>query len=72
MKIGFEYGHGLMEADLPENTDVFIPGETVPDPPYIEDVVEETRKAILNPIGMPPLAKAFKKGIRLSLCFQIR
>ena len=31
----FEYGHGLMNASLPDNTDVFIPGVTVPDPPYI-------------------------------------
>ena len=28
-KLAFEYGEGLMEAELPENTDVFIPGETV-------------------------------------------
>ena len=29
MKIDFEYGHGLMSANLPDDTDVFIPGETV-------------------------------------------
>ena len=29
MKLDFEYGHGLMTAQLPDNTDVFIPGETV-------------------------------------------
>ena len=32
MKLEFEYGHGTMTAELPESTDVFIPGETVPDP----------------------------------------
>jgi hypothetical protein len=36
MKLAFEYGAGLMEANLPDSTDVFIPGETVPDPLYIE------------------------------------
>lgn len=30
-KIAFEYGQGVMEANLPDNTDVFIPGETVQD-----------------------------------------
>ena len=37
MKLAFEYGHGLMEANLPDNTDIFIPGETIPDPPYLEN-----------------------------------
>ena len=32
MNLQFEYGHGLMNAELPDNTDVFIPGVTVPDP----------------------------------------
>ncbi len=30
MKLDFEYGHGLMSAELPDTTDVFVPGETVP------------------------------------------
>ena len=32
MKLNFEYGHGLMAANLPDNTDIFIPDETVKDP----------------------------------------
>ena len=31
MKIDFEYGQGTMTAELPDNTDIFIPGETVKD-----------------------------------------
>ncbi len=69
MKIAFEYGQGLMEAELPDNTDVFIPGETVPDPPFIENIVEETRKSILNPIGMPPISKSVKKGMKVVIVF---
>ena len=38
MKIDFEYGQGTMTAELPDNTDIFIPGETVKDPDYIPDV----------------------------------
>ena len=33
MKLDFEYGLGTMSANLPDNTDVFIPGVTVQDPP---------------------------------------
>lgn len=37
MKLDFEYGHGTMTAELPDTTDVFIPGETIPDPPCIPE-----------------------------------
>ncbi|MDF2523993.1 MAG: hypothetical protein K0R31_1634 [Clostridiales bacterium] len=68
-KLSFEYGHGLMEADLPDNTDVFIPGETVQDPPYLQNPEEETRKAILNPVGMPPISEIVKKGMKVTIVF---
>ena len=32
MKLDFEYGQGLLSAELPANTDAFIPGTTVADP----------------------------------------
>ena len=42
MKLDFEYGQGTVSAQLPDYTDVFIPGVTVPDPPCIpEDRLEE-------------------------------
>ena len=45
MKISFEYGQGLMDAELPDTTDVFVPGETIPDPPCIpEELLEEKGK----------------------------
>lgn len=37
MKMEFEYGKGTVEAKLPDNTDIFIPGETVKDPEYIPE-----------------------------------
>lgn len=70
MKIDFEYGNGFMTGDLPDElTDVFIPGETVADPPFIpeEKLMEETLKAIRNPIGMPPLSKLAKEGSRVTI-----
>ena len=27
MKLDFEYGQGLMSANLPDNTDIFVPGD---------------------------------------------
>ena len=33
MKLDFEYGQGTISANLPDTTDVFIPGVTVPDKP---------------------------------------
>lgn len=46
MKLDFEYGHGTMTAELPDTTDVFIPGETIPDPPCIpeDQIVAKTRE----------------------------
>lgn len=66
MKLDFEYGQGFMSAELPDNTDVFIPGVTVPDPPCLpqdkESLMEATRESIRNPIGMPPLSKLAHPG----------
>ncbi len=74
MKLSFEYGQGTMEADLPDNTDVFIPGETVPEPPFIkeEDLYEVTKKSILNPIGMDPISKLAKKSSKVTIIFPDR
>ncbi len=64
MKLDFEYGNGLMSAELPDSTDVFIPGETVPDPPCIPEgeIVARTLESIRNPMGMKPLAELAHKG----------
>ena len=64
MHFDFEYGQGTMGAELPENTDVFIPGVTVPDPDYIpEDQLEAAyRESLAHPIGMPTLSELAHKG----------
>ena len=75
MKVNFEYGQGFMNAELPDGTtDVFIPGETYPDPPHIPfDAMEaETRKSIQNPIGMPPISSSVKKGDKVTIVFPDR
>lgn len=74
MKIDFEYGQGLMTANLPDNTDIFVPGETVADPESIpqDKLVEETLKSIRNPIGMPPLTELAHKGSKVVIVFPDR
>jgi lactate racemase len=75
MKIEFEYGEGLMAAELPtDRTDVFIPGLTVPDPDHIPEnqVIEETRKSILKPIGMEPISELVSQGSKVTIIFPDR
>ncbi len=74
MKLEFEYGLGMMSAELPDWTDVFVPGETVPDPPYIPEdkIEEETLKSLRNPIGMPPLSELAHKGSKCVIVFPDR
>lgn len=65
----FEYGYGTMPAELPDDTDVFIPGETVQDPKHIPD--NELEKAYLeslaHPIGMPTLTELAHKGTTVTI-----
>ena len=53
MKLDFEYGHGFMRAELPDTTDVFIPGETVPDPPCLPQDWDSLYQATLHSIRHP-------------------
>lgn len=73
MKLDFEYGQGLMSAELPDNTDVFIPGTTVPDPQCLpqdwDTLYNETLKSIRNPMGMPALKELAAPARPLSSSF---
>ena len=64
MKLDFEYGQGTMAAELPDNTDIFIPGETVKDPACIpEDQLESAYlESLAHPIGMPTLTELAGPG----------
>jgi len=71
-KVQFEYGQGYMEAELPDNAALFIPGETVPDPAFLDDVQAATRESILNPIGMPPISESVGPGSTVTISFPDR
>lgn len=70
--VDLEYGEGTMRANLPDSAEIFIPGETVPDPPYLENVEEATRQSILNPIGMSPISALVGPGAKVTISFPDR
>lgn len=74
MRLAFEYGNGHMNAELPDDTDVFIPGETIPDPPCIlpDRLVERTRESLRDPVGMEPLSKLAFPGAKAVIIFPDR
>ena len=74
MNLNFEYGHGFMKAELPDNTDIFIPGETVADPPHIPEelLIEKTLYSIRHPIEMEPISKQVKAGSKVTIIFPDR
>lgn len=75
IKVAFEYGQGMMDAELPKDrTDVFVPGETIADPEYIpfDKIEEETKKSLLNPIGMDPISELVKDGSKVCIVFPDR
>ena len=71
MKLQFEYGNGLMGAELPDTTDVFIPGETAADPACLpqdwDSLYAATMESIRHPIGMPALNRLAKAGDRADI-----
>jgi len=72
--VELEYGQGTMAAVLPDSADIYVPGETVPDPPFIPDdkIVEETRSSILNPIGMPPITDLVSTGSKVTIIVRVK
>lgn len=73
MKIDFEYGPGTIAAELPDDrTDVFIPGETIPDPPALDDPAGATIEAIQNPVGMKPLTELATPDSKVVIVFPDR
>ena len=71
MQLQFEYGKELITAELPENTDVFIPGETVADPPCLpqdwDSLYAATLESVRNPVGMPALRELANKGSKVTI-----
>lgn len=68
----FEYGQGYMNAQLPDTARIFVPGETVPDPPCLANVEMATRNSVENPMGMPPISELVGSGSKVTISFPDR
>ncbi|WP_338833072.1 Lactate racemase [Moorella humiferrea] len=66
-----EYGDGKMPIEVPDTATVFQVGRDNVDPPEV-DPWEATRKALANPLGMPPLHRLVKKGSKVVIAFPDR
>ena len=62
MKLEFEYGQGLVGAELPDSTDIFIPGETVADPPCLPQDWDSLYAATWRPSATPSACPAEGPG----------
>ncbi len=72
MLVELEYGDGTVSAELPDSTDVFVAGETVPDPPFLSDPWAATREAMDHPLGMPTIRDSVGPGSRVTIVFPDR
>jgi lactate racemase len=70
--VQFEYGEGTLSAELPDSAEIFIPGETVSDPPIFENIRKDTLNAIRNPIGMQPISQLCGPGSKVTISFPDR
>lgn len=70
--VQLEYGQGLLDVELPDSAEIFIPGETVADPPHLEDLEYATRLSIQNPVGMPPISQLVCPGSKVTISFPDR
>ena len=70
--VQLEYGQGTLKVELPNSADIFVPGETVTDPPCLQDLENATRHSIQNPVGMPPIRQLVRPGSKVTISFPDR
>lgn len=69
--VPLQYGDGEMTASLPDSATVVRYGQTYVDPPAV-DPVEATRRALDEPLGMPPIEELVGPGDRVAIGFPDR
>jgi nickel-dependent lactate racemase len=67
-EVQLDYGDQLMVVELPDNAKVVRYGETYTDPPEV-DPWTATRRALNNPLGMPPLRELAQAGDKVVIAF---
>lgn len=70
-KVLLDYGDGHMEVELPDSATTVRYGISYEDPPEV-DPWQATRKALENPLGMPPLRELAKPGKKAVIAFPDR
>jgi nickel-dependent lactate racemase len=70
-QVKLDYGDSEMEVELPDSATVVKYGVTYNDPPEV-DPWEATRKALENPLGMPPLRELAGPGKTAVIAFPDR
>ncbi|MDR5698079.1 MAG: lactate racemase domain-containing protein, partial [Armatimonadota bacterium] len=71
-KVPVEYGDGLVDVEVPEDAVVVEPGSLYRDPGPPEDPVVLTRRALAQPLGLPPLRKLVGRGAKVLVAFPDR
>jgi len=61
-----------MSAELPNNTKVVIPSESVADPSPLTYVYQAALASLRNSIGMQPMSQLAKKGMKANIVFTNR
>jgi len=70
-QVELEYGDGKMAVELPDTATVVRHGETYVDPPAV-DPVAATRKALAEPLGLPPIRELVGPRSRVVVAFPDR
>ncbi len=66
-----EYGDGRMQIEVPDDATILSSEDLRHDPPA-PDPYTATRKALENPLGMPPLKDIVKPHYKVVICFPDR
>ncbi|TVQ39623.1 MAG: DUF2088 domain-containing protein [Spirochaetaceae bacterium] len=71
MNVSIEYGEGMMDISLPDSADIFVPGETIPDPPAIPAtaIIARTRESLDNPLNMKPIQQLVSSESQVVIVF---
>jgi nickel-dependent lactate racemase len=63
-----EYGDSIMQVVVPDDATILTPEDLRQDPQAVPDTYIATRKALENPLGMPPLKELAKSGSKVVIC----
>jgi hypothetical protein len=72
MRLALEYGDGMIEVDVPDDTTVISPDRTDHEPPPLPDPVAATRAALAEPVGTGPIGDLVGPGGTVTIAFPDR